>query len=674
MSSALPVKPLTNPFLAGAFAAVAFAVLWYADPGHAAAVIRERAIDTVQFVFPRKVSRTRVFVADIDDRTLARRGSWPLPRNDLARLVAILTKAHASVVAFDIYFPGADRHSARTLANELDAIAGRAELAELLAGLPDTDKDFEKSLMAGPTVLGALAAASGKPFSGNPIRLEGPLGEETAGRVEGVAVPYEPLAEAALGLGILSLFGEEGGMVRRVPLIVSAARTLVPGLALEAARIAAGAAMLGVDGAGRRAAFGSHAVPLSEGGTLRIRWSDPARWPARTMSATEILDGTAALDRLAGSAVVIGSSAPEAGALRPTPAGPLTPTAQIQAEALQQILDGKAFRRPPSMLRIEMGAMLILGFAASLAATARGPVFAVLGLAGLAALWLFAAGAAFLKMQIAADPAGPALAVLVAGNVAAAASFARTRRLKALINRRFEQYIAPDVVREIVAHPDRLKRSGEMREMTALFTDIENFTPMANRLPPRDLIALLDIYFDTLCRLVTEHGGMVDGIVGDAIHAFFNIPLERRDHADAALDCGLAIVGFSERFRGEPRAAKAGLGRTRVGIETGLAIVGDVGGPQRLNYTAYGDAVIVAARLETANKLFGTSICLGPGCATALTNRRLKSLGQIRLKGIASATEVFTVDAACLSAPTTALPRRAAEPIFSRRSADRPAP
>jgi adenylate cyclase len=664
MDKALRFRPLINPVFAGVIATIAFTALWYADPGRVAGFIRERAIDAVQLMFPRHALGTRVLVVDIDARTLAGRGSWPLPRSDLSRLASIITKSHASVIAFDIFFPGADRHSVRTLASEITALSGDDRISRLLADVPDTDEAFAKALTGGPTVLGALAAKGGKPFSVNLIRSEGVLDEQTAGVAEGVVEPYQPLADAALGLGVLSLFGDEDGRIRRVPLIVSAAGTLAPGVALEAARIAAGANMLSVDARRADASFESRSVPLQEGGTLRIRWSDPAQWPARTISAIDILDGSAVLERLAGAAVVIGTSSPEAGALRPTAVSPLTPTVQIQAEALQQILDDQVLRRPSLIPRLEIGAMLLLGFTAAFIARTHGPIFVGAGLAGLVLLWLTVAVATFLRARIAIDPAGPVLAILIAGNAAGAASFAQTRHLKALINRRFEQYLAPDVVREIVAWPERLKREGEMREMTALFTDVENFTPMTNRIEPQELIALLDVYFDNLCRLVTEYGGMVDGIVGDAIHAFFNIPLERAAHADAALDCGLAIIRFSEHFRREPHAARAGFGRTRIGIETGPAIVGDVGGPQRLNYTAYGDAVIVAARLEAANKLFDTLICLGPGCAGAVRNRHLVPLGQIQLKGMDSMTEVFTVESSLLTAPTTSPRPRAPEPIF----------
>src|SRR5450631_978454 len=171
MNKALRFRPLINPVLAGAIAAVAFTALWYADPGRIAGFIRERAIDAVQLIFPRQALGTRVLVVDIDARTLAGRGSWPLPRGDLARLVSIITTSHASVIAIDIFFPSADRHSARTLAGEIAVLSGDDKITRLLAGVPDTDAAFAKSLTAGPSVLGALAANGGKPFSVNLIRI-----------------------------------------------------------------------------------------------------------------------------------------------------------------------------------------------------------------------------------------------------------------------------------------------------------------------------------------------------------------------------------------------------------------------------------------------------------------------------------------------------------------------
>jgi adenylate cyclase len=155
---------------------------------------------------------------------------------------------------------------------------------------------------------------------------------------------------------------------------------------------------------------------------------------------------------------------------------------------------------------------------------------------------------------------------------------------------------------------------------------------------------------------------MIDCITGDALHVFFNVPLEREGHVDAALDCALAIQRFAEPFRLTDDARAAGFGRTRIGVESGPAIVGDVGGARRLNYTAHGDAINRTARLEAANKEFGSAICIGPGAAAAARRTRLRPLGSLTLRGFDQPVTVYTPDQSAVSPPTP-------EP---QQSADRP--
>ncbi len=196
--------------------------------------------------------------------------------------------------------------------------------------------------------------------------------------------------------------------------------------------------------------------------------------------------------------------------------------------------------------------------------------------------------------------------------------FVRDEWRARLLRLSFEQHLAPEVVRRIAADPTALRLRGEMREITALFTDIEGFTSMTERAEPTDLVALLDAYFDVATRIVTDHGGMIDKIVGDAIHAIYNAPFELEDHAGRAVASALALLEASEEVRKSPLGQRLRLGRTRVGIETGPAIVGDVGGSRKLDYTAHGNAMNAAARLEAANKDLGSSICIGPGTAAQL--------------------------------------------------------
>ncbi|OAI31132.1 hypothetical protein A1351_06540 [Methylosinus sp. R-45379] len=632
---------LTAPAVVGGVGALIFAALSATDLHGFASVLRERAIDALQRVAPRETGRAGVLVVDIDSATVARAGGWPLPRDDMARLAALILDGRPAALAFDIFFDRSDRHSLRAHIEGVSDPKLRAELAPILAQAPDPDHEFGETLERGQTILAALAGGAAPPAAFNFVEVQEPSSLKYARPISGVIAPHEPLAAEALGLGVSSLFGEEGGVVRRAPLLFSVGDRLVPGLALEATRVAENVAMLSVEGG--RLEIGARRAPLGEGGALRLRWSDPAHWAQRTLSAADLLEGRVAPERLAGQLVIVGASAPQAGALRPTPLGPLTPSVQIHAEAAEQLLAGIAPLRPKHAVAMEVGAALVLAAVAAAVAARVGPMTAFALQSALSAFWIAVAATALIFQNIVLDPAGPPLIVLLSGNIAAAAAFARTRQMKAFISRKFEQYLSVDVVREIIAHPERLRRKGEMRVITALFTDIENFTPMTRRLAPRDLIALLDVYLGGLERIVTNHGGMVDGVTGDAIHAFFNVPLERADHVDAAIACAAAIVEFSESFRKEPLAAQAGFGRTRVGVETGPAIVGDVGGARRLNYTAYGDAVIVAARLEQANKQFDSQICIGPGAAAAAARRDLAPLGMLRLKGLPEDTMIFTL-------------------------------
>jgi adenylate cyclase len=181
-----------------------------------------------------------------------------------------------------------------------------------------------------------------------------------------------------------------------------------------------------------------------------------------------------------------------------------------------------------------------------------------------------------------------------------------------------------------------------MREVTALFTDIEGFTSMTERADPADLVALLDAYFDATTRVVTDHSGMIDKIVGDSIHAIYNAPFETADHANQAIATGLALLAAAEEVRKSPLGQKLQLGRTRIGIETGPAIVGDVGGSRKLDYTAHGNAVNAAARLEAANKDLGSSICIGPGTAARVDPAMLRQIGTLTLRGQSGAIAVYT--------------------------------
>jgi adenylate cyclase len=359
------------------------------------------------------------------------------------------------------------------------------------------------------------------------------------------------------------------------------------------------------------------------------------------LSAGDLLDGGANATRLLGALVIIGGSSPELNGLRKTHSDPLTPSVQIQADAVEQLLAGRVPRPIELAEAVEPSAILLVGsLAAAVGATLSPLIGATIVVGAISALWVVAVAASGLADRL-VDPLTPSLVAAIVFAVTAGSSYSLTRRREALVRRRLEQHLAPAVVRRIVEQPSLLKLRGERREVTALFTDIEGFTALTHRADAEELVTMLDQYFESVASIVLERGGMIDKIVGDAVHALFNAPLDLADHPSRAVNCALAIQAWTEDFRCRSAPSLIQLGRTRIGIETGPAVVGDVGIRSKLDYTAHGDAVNMAARLEAANKEFGSAICVGPTAAARCNAALLRPLASIAIRGYGKPVTVY---------------------------------
>ena len=533
----------------------------------------------------------------------------------MAELVSAAAAGHPTVLALDILFGGPDRFSAD----------GDAALAHALSEVP--------------SVLGFVleTANSGQELPATPILSRVPVAVPGLWRANGVIGPIPVLANAAQGFGALVLAADPDGPIRRVPLMVLAGSVVRPGLAIETVRLAQGAGALVIDPRGLLIA-GDLAVPLGSDTSLRL-WGLPA---ASTISAARLIDEPEARAALTGKIVLIGSSAPELGGLRVTPTSPATPSVLIQAEAIEAIWRGQVPSRPVWADIGETAAAACLGLLCLLMAARLRPAASAM-LAVLVCLgWTAAAAATIPGLGVLLDPVGPPTVAIVAFALATLVRFVHDEWRARLLRLSFEQHLAPEVVRRIAADPGALRLRGEMREITALFTDIEDFTGMTERSEPTELIALLDAYFDVATRVVTDHGGMIDKIVGDAIHAIFNAPFALEDHPQRAVASALALLDATEDVRRSPLGQRLRLGRTRVGIETGPAIVGDVGGSRKLDYTAHGNAINAAARLEAANKDLGSAICIGPGAAARLDPTTVRQIATLSLRGQSGEICVYT--------------------------------
>jgi adenylate cyclase len=603
-------------------------------------IVRENAYDAVlagaqrsSGAAPRE-TRARVIVVDIDRRSLEEAGAWPWPRERMAELANAIAAAGPAAITFDILFVKPDDHSPAALARQLAAFTGRTDVAALAQSLPDGDALLSEAFKASPVVLGfVLDPEQTGSVPTPPVLIRGRLPFTSLWRGAGAIGPPLSLAGNIQGLGALSLPAGADGVIRHVPLFVGAGESLLPGLALETARVLRGVTNYALQSDPPLLIMGETRLSLPSDGLLRLLAMGQDRHAARTVAAVDVLRGASDTSRLAGAAVVVGGSAPELGGLRKTPADPLTPDAQIQADAVDQILAGRVPRELAHTAIVSLLALNILLLLMLVAATELAPFAGtlILGVV-LSLLWGVAMSLATFADRL-FDPLTPSLAATAVFAVASTWSYAMTHRREALVRRRFEQHLAPAVVRRIVDEPDLVKLNGERRQVTALFTDIESFTSMTHRAGPEQLVAMLDQYFEGCAAIIIDHGGMIDKIVGDAIHALFNAPVDLPDHPKRAVASAMALRQWSAAFRQTGLPASLGFGRTRIGIETGDAIVGDVGIRAKLDYTAHGDAVNAAARLEAANKELGSTICVGPMAASCCDAAALRPLGTITLRG-----------------------------------------
>jgi len=203
------------------------------------------------------------------------------------------------------------------------------------------------------------------------------------------------------------------------------------------------------------------------------------------------------------------------------------------------------------------------------------------------------------------------------------------------------RYFSPNIAQRLGNDTDSVDLGGQRREIASLFTDIESFTALVEALEPTVLGPLLNEYLTGMTDIVFAQDGTVAKIVGDALHVLFGAPSEQPDHAARAVACALSLDEFAQGFRERCRQKGVSLGVTRIGVHAGSAIVGNFGGGRFFDYTAYGDTINVAARLETANKQLGTRICVSAALAKAVKDFRGRPIGDLLLRGRAEAMRAF---------------------------------
>ena len=209
------------------------------------------------------------------------------------------------------------------------------------------------------------------------------------------------------------------------------------------------------------------------------------------------------------------------------------------------------------------------------------------------------------------------------------------------IKEAFSAYVSPNLVEHLIKHPEELKLGGERRECTFVFTDLAGFTALVERSDPATIVSLLNEYIEEMTKIAFKHEGTIDKIVGDGIAVLFSAPVHQEDHAERGVRCALEMDGFTATFSKAKEQEGIELGQTRIGVNTGNVIIGNVGSQSQFDYTAIGDAVNTTARLEGANKQLGTRICVSQSTVAQCPDFSFRPIGSLLLHGKSQAVDAF---------------------------------
>ena len=316
------------------------------------------------------------------------------------------------------------------------------------------------------------------------------------------------------------------------------------------------------------------------------------------------------------------------------------PGVVIQAHILSQLLHGK--QSPLVGWGTDFAIALLFALAGAALGVANVALLPrLLGGIGLIIL-LWAGGIALFHFHaIIIGLIAPTLSLIGAFAVLDSLGGRDARRQREFIQGAFSRYVSPKVVEQMVQDPSRMSLESERRLMTYLFSDIQNFTTMSERIDSKSLAALVNAYLDGMTNVVMKYDGMVDKFIGDAVFAIFNAPVDLPDHAQKAVLCMLEMDRFTENFRVEQRAAGISLGVTRIGVHTGISVIGNFGSRARFTYTAQGDAVNTAARLEGINKYLGTRLCVSGATRDLCPDIAFRPVASVVLKGKTEALELW---------------------------------
>ncbi len=535
---------------------------------------------------------------DITEEDVALAGGWPYPRQDLARIQLDLLDAGALGVGWVVAFPQADR------------FGGDQAFADALLQGPSVIATFEGGSSYAPTT-GTVILGDGEPIQG--IASQGVIGNVSV------------LADSAYqGLAVART--DVDNLVRRLPLLLQTPDGWTPSFGIQVIKMISGSdtyIIKGQQGQIEELTVPNYAeIPVDSIGRRWVSWVDT---PSTSLEEMDVRD----------KFVFVGVSAKGVMPQIATPVGLLYPHHIQAALAESMTVDVPAI--PGTALLYELLILVTVLLLTIVIIRTLGLVGTVVGTVGLVSLTAVG-GWYLIASNILIDVTYSILSAILISVQEFYLRFNEQFKLRQLIKKQFEHYLDPKQVAQLQNNPELLKLGGEKRTCTFLFTDVRGFTNLSEKLSPEEVTDIMNKVLTVQVECIQAHGGMVDKFIGDACMAIFNAPLDIDEHEKRAVACARDMRTAIRMLQKElPEPIAIG-----IGVNTGEAVIGNMGSDSRFDYSAIGDAVNTAARLESATKEAGVDLLIGETTAKKMPFD-LTLLAPIKVKGKAKALKVYTI-------------------------------
>tara|TARA_R110000782_G_scaffold160020_1_gene252086 strand:+ start:931 stop:2697 length:1767 start_codon:yes stop_codon:yes gene_type:complete len=558
-------------------------------------------LKTFDYLIPKKEPTGFFTVLNITDKDVRAEGGYPFPRKRLAEIQKKLVEKGAIGVGWVIAFADKDRFGG--------------------------DSAFAISLRYAPSVLAMFESDNGEypPTIGTVMLGDNINGIKATGVTQNI-----PMLRVTTSQGIASAPTEVDNLVRQIPLLMQTPDGWVASFGTEVLKTLAQqdtyivkGSELGIQEISVR---GLPPTKLDKYGRQWISWVDT---PQTTLQEMDV----------ANKFVFVGVTARGVMPQIATPVGLLEPH-KIQAALSESILMEDSLYIPDWSISLELAVLFFTGLLVWVALNYLG---ITLGLSVVILIFISTAytGYSFIQKGLLVDFSWSLISQFIIGSVAFYLRFREQYKLRQQIKKQFEHYLDPRQVKALQKNPDLLKLGGEKRTCTFLFTDLRGFTALSESVTPEKVTYIMNKVLTAQQIAVQKHGGMVDKYIGDAMMAIFNAPLDLKNHSRIAFECALEIIKNIEELNTElinEGMPKVAIG---IGINSGEAIIGNMGSETRFDYTAIGDAVNTAARLESATKDRGVDILIGEQ-TEIYCGYHLQPLEPILVKGKAKALKIFT--------------------------------